>query len=498
AMLWNGALRFRAMTGGRWDVQEGYSYSPIGNLMSKTGVGSYTYGPQAADCPEGALNKPHAVVTAGGNAYCYDQNGNMRRRKLGATTYTLSYDAENRLVGVSGGASASFVYDGDGKRVKATVGSTTTVYIGNYYEQTGAGVTRYYYAGSQRIALRRSGYASDNGLFYVLADHLGSTAVTADASGTKTGELRYYPYGSTRSTWGTTPTTYRFTGQREESTIGLYFYNARWYDPVLGRFVQPDPLVPEPGNPQALNRYAYVLNNPIRYTDPSGHCPWCIPVALGVLKAVDYGWTAYDTWQATRTLANPKASDEDKLVASLTVALAGLEVLEPDDFLPASLPLDDLARRAVTGGAKEAFQQGGLRGGVQFLRRALGEAAPGVIRHLYDQGMFRGIRSAGEWQDILQGVRKEAGLEVHHLIEQRFAERLGLKKSEVPAVVLERTFHWEITGKLFSGELGLPTKGSYSVQQIWDAYKRVYGGELHHQDWLDAIWPYFERLGVQR
>ncbi|GAB4412279.1 MAG: hypothetical protein Kow00123_26110 [Anaerolineales bacterium] len=79
------------------------------------------------------------------------------------------------------------------------------------------------------------------------------------------------PWGQARYSDGTTPTTYRFTGQREESKIGLYFYNARWYDPALGRFTQPDTLVPEPGNPQALNRYAYTLNNPVRYTDPSGH-----------------------------------------------------------------------------------------------------------------------------------------------------------------------------------------------------------------------------------
>jgi uncharacterized protein CbrC (UPF0167 family) len=55
--------------------------------------------------------------------------------------------------------------------------------------------------------------------------------------------------------------------------------------------------VPEPGNPQALNRYAYVYNNPLRYTDPMGHCPWCIAagIALIVLKVLDYSWTAYDS-----------------------------------------------------------------------------------------------------------------------------------------------------------------------------------------------------------
>ncbi len=63
-------------------------------------------------------------------------------------------------------------------------------------------------------------------------DHLGGTAYTVSGT-TKTGELRYRPFGVTRFASGTTPTTYRFTGQREEAALGLYFYNARWYDPAL-------------------------------------------------------------------------------------------------------------------------------------------------------------------------------------------------------------------------------------------------------------------------
>ena len=77
-------------------------------------------------------------------------------------------------------------------------------------------------------------------------------------------------WGETRVNTGTTFTTWRFTGQREDATIGLYFYNARYYDPLLGRFTQPDTIVPNPGDPQALNRYSYTLNNPVRYTDPTG------------------------------------------------------------------------------------------------------------------------------------------------------------------------------------------------------------------------------------
>jgi RHS repeat-associated protein len=64
----------------------------------------------------------------------------------------------------------------------------------------------------------------------------------------------------------------RFTGQRQEAGFGLYDYNARYYDPTLGRFVSADSIVPGAGKPQALNRYSYVFNNPLKYVDPSGHC----------------------------------------------------------------------------------------------------------------------------------------------------------------------------------------------------------------------------------
>ncbi len=82
---------------------------------------------------------------------------------------------------------------------------------------------------------------------------------------------RYHPWGGTRFSSGTTPTTRRFTGQIEDATLGLYFYNARYYDGTLGRFLSADTIVPSPANPQSLNRYAYTLNNPLRYTDPTGH-----------------------------------------------------------------------------------------------------------------------------------------------------------------------------------------------------------------------------------
>jgi len=129
--------------------------------------------------------------------------------------------------------------------------------------------TKYYYLGGQRIAMRRG-----STLTYLHGDHLGSASLATDASGTKITDsgTRYYPYGVTRPGLAGTglPTDRRFTGQREEVSLGFYDYGARPYDPTLGRFLQADTIVPEPGNPQSLNRYSYVLGNPLRYTDPSG------------------------------------------------------------------------------------------------------------------------------------------------------------------------------------------------------------------------------------
>ncbi len=181
----------------------------------------------------------------------------------------MTYDAEpvladkpeNRLVGVSGAASVSFTYDGDGKLVKRVVNNQqTTVYVGDLYQKnTGTGqVTKYYYLGDRRVAVRIGGTA-----YWLLVDHLGSTMVVLDGSGSKVGEKWYYSFGEERYTSGSLFVERRFTGQRWDGTIGLYDYQARFYDPALGRFLQPDPIVPEPGNPQALNRYAYVNWTPM-------------------------------------------------------------------------------------------------------------------------------------------------------------------------------------------------------------------------------------------
>jgi RHS repeat-associated protein len=121
-------------------------------------------------------------------------------------------------------------------------------------------------------------------LYWLLGDHLGSTAYTVSGA-SETGELRYKAFGAgarwARFTSGATPTTFRYTGQREESGLGLYYYGARWYDhevgakrhPALGHFIGcpqgADTIVPQPGNVLDYHRYSYTRFNPLKYNDPT-------------------------------------------------------------------------------------------------------------------------------------------------------------------------------------------------------------------------------------
>jgi RHS repeat-associated protein len=111
----------------------------------------------------------------------------------------------------------------------------------------------------------------DGTLYYVLKDHLGSASVVTEDDGDVAGEQRYYPFGETRFTTGTMLTDKLFTSQREISDLGIYHFNARFYSPTLGRFLSADTIVPGYTNPQNLNRFSYTLNNPLKYTDPTGH-----------------------------------------------------------------------------------------------------------------------------------------------------------------------------------------------------------------------------------
>ncbi len=136
-------------------------------------------------------------------------------------------------------------------------------------------------------------------LTWVLGDHLAltgcfasSASTTANSDGTLNSVIQYTAFGEIRLTQGITPTKYRYTGQLAQAELGLDFYVSRFYDPLTAHFTSADTIIPEPGRSQGYDRYSYSNNNPIKYTDPSGHIFW-MPMLIAVGVGVIVGTAIY-------------------------------------------------------------------------------------------------------------------------------------------------------------------------------------------------------------
>ncbi len=184
----------------------------------------------------------------------------------------MTYDAENRAVSAAG---ASYTYDGNSLRVKKISGGTTTVYIFSgtkviaEYSGTSAPYPRareYIYSGSQLLATIESGATK-----YHHTDHL-SVRLTTDATGTKIGDQGHFPYGEVWYASNST-TKWQFTTYERDSESGNDYALLRCGVNRLGRFSSPDLVAGTVADPQSLNRYAYVLNDPANLVDPLGLCP---------------------------------------------------------------------------------------------------------------------------------------------------------------------------------------------------------------------------------
>ena len=268
------------------------AYDALGNLTSKSGVGDYYYG-SSSNCAAGSNAGPHAVCKAGSNTYAYDLNGNLTAgggRVIGWTAWNMPASL------TQGGQTTTWRYGPEHDRYKMIAPGRTTWYLnpgihqGGHYERTqyanGTVEHRHtLYGGGQPIGEVLT-FESDSlaETRYFHSDAQGSITAVTDANGAVLARYRYDPWGKQTlvagSNTGIDQTRQGHTGH-EMLDGGLTHMNGRLYDPLISRFVSADLIVQQPYNLQSLNRYSYVLNNPLGYTDPSGYFGWEISPSLG-------------------------------------------------------------------------------------------------------------------------------------------------------------------------------------------------------------------------
>jgi len=266
---------------------ESYTLDAWGNLKQS---GNFSFMPSSYS----ALNQ---VPDTG---YVYDAAGNMTRELIpGVGSRTYQYDALNQLT--DNAAGATYTYDAEGNRIRKVSGSAVKeyVWVGGQllatYDPNANAWQDLIYAGGQFLAeVAGTQNAVAN---YRLSDHLGSLVMLTNNAGSAIGTYTYTPYGQLLSSTGT-PDAYMFTGLEWDSEINSYHAGYRQMMGVEGRWLTADPYRGsyDWGNPQSLNRYGYVLGNPLAFTDPTGQFAFCgvsgAGVEGGLALSGPIGWVA--------------------------------------------------------------------------------------------------------------------------------------------------------------------------------------------------------------
>ena len=256
------------------------NYSDNGNILNKTGVGNYDYLTGKINAVKDITNNPGSIS---------------------GTTQEIEYTSFNKVSSITeGDNNLEITYGPDQQRIKTVLkagGITikTKYYSYNYEkETTSAGTRHLYYISSPfgLVALYINQGESEN-LYFVETDHLGSIIALINPDGTVDSDKKfsYDAWGRRRNptdwSYNNVPQTFfidrGFTGHEHYDKFNLIDMNGRVYDPILGRFLSPDPIIQSPDFTQSFNSYSYCLNNPLNYSDPSGFVyrrdPWTDPWA---------------------------------------------------------------------------------------------------------------------------------------------------------------------------------------------------------------------------
>ena len=260
-------------------VTQEYRYDPYGNYGNMYLTALPTSGPPVdptTPVGSGWIDSTRNRLVNPGIGIGYDNAGNMT--SINGSNW--SYDAENRLKSSTlGGNTTTYAYDGDGRRVQKVSGGAATTYV---YDAAGQLAAEY-------NSVAPTGAPCST--CYLTADHLGSTRMMTDASGTVKSLHDYLPFGEEipagfpsgaagrgsaypPSTLAINDTvTEKFTGKERDQETGLDYFGARYFSAAQGRWTSPDPTflaLNRLVNPQRWNMYGYALNSPFRYVDPDG------------------------------------------------------------------------------------------------------------------------------------------------------------------------------------------------------------------------------------
>jgi RHS repeat-associated protein len=240
-------------------------------IMTYTGGDSFASDLTGNPTDHGAvLGVANRLTQFNGYTLAYDSTGNLVSKTRSGFTQTFTWNALGQLASVTtNGVTVTYGYDGMGKRVRRQVGGVDTGYLYDgdnlllEYDVNGVQAKYTHYPGSSvPHSVVRGGQT-----YYYATDVQGSVLALFNSSNTVVNQYAYLPFGDAQGTPTETVTNrIRFAGRELESESGLYYNNARWYDPQLHRFVSEDPI----GIDGGLNLYAYVANDPVNATDPSG------------------------------------------------------------------------------------------------------------------------------------------------------------------------------------------------------------------------------------
>jgi len=467
------------------------NYDSSGNITYKSDVGTYLYNGL----------QPHAVSRAGNITYGYDANGNQTTGDGRTITYTV-FDKPNSIT--KGINRVDFAYGIGNSRYQRKdyeggVLQKSTLYLGSTEHITENGSTFYKrYLGGVSIATY---YPSTNvqQLSYLLKDHIGSIHSVLNDAGLITDTMHFSAFGQRQGSNWKTPltsflyeplndiTTRGFTGHEQVDSVGIVHMNGRIYDPRLGRFLQADPVVQAPKNSQSLNRYSYVLNNPLSYTDPSGYFSLksFFRVAVAAVASYFTFGVAY-AWVAT-SLANAAAAGTFVHGFAVINTAAAVAAGSAAGFVGGAIATGSVRGAvqgallgAIVGGIGAGANPYGRNAGDAIARAGLGIAAQGneflsAVNFLYvgASGSLKAIASSlSTPRNIAKtalnyGVAKKVG---------KLADKLGLEWWE---------FNLALTVNSF---VGLKFAGS-ALTEIADGSIRIDGFfGRDKRRWLGALW----------